>query len=331
MDSGRDRRWRLIPSCSSSVSFFFTITFSSVCAVCAPPVQKRAPHLCAGARVGVCAVRGCWGWCRGLVWPRPVRFHTGHVDQTTSWIGWARWKKFPMKISDIFEPLQTPSDCTGMSVNPGSDRIVAGITDGLLSGVEEQGCQHSQVSRGEPGIGGDVVGEGGEGDTGVVLGPPWRSLPRPVRGSAAGIGYLKVGEFTIAPPLPGVDSSVIDRIIRAWNVGAASARVVRSSASRRARSSGASGPQRRDRGASEEFSVMGSDRPLHWFVGRLEWRIRTPSPGNRGWISPRPVAWSALGLGNTDIDTSPRVVLVTRPWGSSHLTCSAPLQQVVTC
>ena len=74
--------------------------------------------------------------------------------------------------------------------------------------------------------------------------------------------------------------------IRAWNVGAASARAVRSSASRRARSSGVSGPRRG--GASEEFSVMGSDRPLHWFVGRLEWRIRTPSPGNRGWISPRP-------------------------------------------
>src|SRR5512135_2358412 len=42
---------------------------------------------------------------------------------------------------------------------------------------------------------------------------------------------------------------------------------------------------------------MGSDRPLHWFVGRLEWCIRTPSPGNRGWMSPRPVAW-----------------LGTRPW-----------------
>ena len=34
--------------------------------------------------------------------------------------------------------------------------------------------------------------------------------PRPVRGSAAGIGYLKVGEFTVAPPFPGVDNLVID-------------------------------------------------------------------------------------------------------------------------
>ena len=146
--------------------------------------------------------RGCWGWCRGLVWPRPVRFHTGHVDQTTSWIGWARWKKFPMKISDIFEPLQTPSDCPGMSVNPGSDRIVAGITDGLLSGVEEQGCQHSQVGRAEAGVGGDVVGEGGEGDTSAVLGPPGAHSPRPVRGAAAGVAHRVVEQFTVAPPVP---------------------------------------------------------------------------------------------------------------------------------
>ena len=69
--------------------------------------------------------------------------------------------------------------------------------------------------------------------------------PRPVRGSAAGIGYLKVGEFTAAPPVPR-------RRNRAWNVGAAPARAVRSSARRRARSSGASGPQCRDRGATTD-------------------------------------------------------------------------------
>src|SRR6266540_2280140 len=263
-------------------------------------VRWRAPHLCRSARPtcapalgwGCAPARGCWGWCRGLVWPRPVRFHTGHVDQTTSWIGWARWKKFPMKISDIFEPLQTPSDCTGMSVNPGSDRIVAGITDGLLSGVEEQGCKHSQVSRGEPGIGGDVVGEGGEGDTGVVLGPPWRSLPSSgprVR------GRHRVPE---GGGVHGLSSPRSPARIRAWNVGATPARAVRSSARRRARSSGASGPMSRVGGVSEEFSVMGSDRPLHWFVGRLELRIKNPSPGNRGWISPRPVVWSTFGLGN---------------------------------
>ncbi len=53
---------------------------------------------------------------------------------------------------------------------------------------------------------------------------------------------------------------------RAWNVGAE--RTARSSATCRSRSSGASGPKRG--GASEEFSVLGPDRPLHWFVGRLE-------------------------------------------------------------
>ena len=55
---------------------------------------------------------------------------------------------------------------------------------------------------------------------------------------------------------------------RAWNVGAA--RTVRNLATRRARSSGASGPKRRDRGASEEFSVTKWDRPLQQSVGRLQ-------------------------------------------------------------
>src|SRR5512135_968571 len=240
----------------------------------APPLCRSARPTCAPALGWGCApARGCWGWCRGLVWPRPVRFHTGHVDQTTSGIGWARWKKFPMKISEIFEPLQTPSDCTGMSVNPGSDRIVAWITDGPLSGVEEQGCKHPQVGRAQAGVGGDVVGEGGEGDTGVVLGPPGRILPPSgprVRGRRGETGCGAVHGRSPRSPAS----------IRAWNAEAAPVRAVRSSARRRARSSGASRPQRG--GASEEFSVMGSDRPLHWYVGRLEWRIRTPSPGTGG-------------------------------------------------
>src|SRR5512140_2238016 len=264
-------------------------------------VRWRPPPLCRSARPtwapalgwGCAPARGCWGWCRGPVWPRPVRFHTGHVDQTTRGIGRARWKKFPLKISDLFEPLQTPSDCPGMSVNPGSDRIVAGITDGLLSGVEEQGCQHSQVSRGEPGIGGDGVREGGEGDTGVVMGPPWRTLP-PSGPRVRGRHRVTEGGGVHgrSPCSPARN--------RSWNVGAALARVVRSSARRRARSSGASGPK--CGGASEEFSVMGSDRPLHWFVGRLEWRIRTPSPGNRGWISPRPGSLGGMPALATQIE-----------------------------
>src|SRR5512135_1658333 len=235
----------------------------------APPLCRSARPTCAPALGWGCApARGCWGWCRGLVWPRPVRFHTGHVVQTTSWIGWARWKKFPMKISDLFEPLQTPSDCTGMTVNPGSDRIVAGITDGPLSGVEEQGCQHAQVSRGEPGIGGGVVGEGGEGDTGVVLGPPWRTLPPS--------GPRVRGRHRI-PEGGGVHgrSPCSPARIWAWNVGAAPTRAVRSASLRCALSAGVSGMENRCRPAAAG-GILGV--LLQRLVGRLEWLARTKPP-----------------------------------------------------
>ena len=87
--------------------------------------------------------------------------------------------------------------------------------------------------------------------------------PRPVRGAAAGVEHRVVGQFTAAPPVPR-------RRSRAWNSGAESARTVRNSATRRARSSGVSGPKRCVVEASEEISVRELDRPLHWAKGWLE-------------------------------------------------------------
>ena len=83
--------------------------------------------------------------------------------------------------------------------------------------------------------------------------------------------------------------------IRAWNSGAESASTALSTARRRAFSSGVGVPKRRVVGASEEISVKESDRPLQQSVGRLNSAV-TPSPGNRRWISPRPVDWCQSAL-----------------------------------
>src|SRR5271166_1995260 len=117
-------------------------------------------------------------------------------------------------------------------MDPGGDRIVAGPAAGVGSGEVEEGRQYSQIGRREPGVGGNVVGDGGEGDADlVVLGPPGRTLPPSgprVRGRRRVPSCGEVhGCFPRSPAS-----------IRAWNSGAESARAVRNSATRRARSSG---------------------------------------------------------------------------------------------
>ena len=73
-----------------------------------------------------------------------------------------------------------------MAMDPGGDRVVAGPAAGVGPGEVKEGRQHPQIGGREPGVGGDVVGDGGEGDTSLVLGPrgaapPVRSAgPRPV-------------------------------------------------------------------------------------------------------------------------------------------------------
>ena len=203
--------------------------------------------------------------------------------------------------------MQGPPDGARVAMDPGAERLIARPAAGLGPGVVEQSRQHPQVGRGEPGVGGDVVGEGGEGDRWVA---PGRTSPCPVRGSAAGSGNLKVGEFTAAPPVPR----------RVTGPGTSGRRRRGPSAARRGVGRGRRARAGRSVGrASEEFSVMGSDRPLHWFVGRLEWRSKNPLPGEPGVDFAS--AGSLVGvqaLANTYRDTSPRVVLDTRPWGSSH-------------
>src|SRR5208337_3194699 len=110
-------------------------------------------------------------------------------------------------------------------------------------------------------VGGDVVGNGREGDARLALGPPGRTFPPSgprVRGRRGAPGCRAVhGCFPCSPARS-----------RAWNAGAA--RIVRNLATRRARSSGESRPKRRVGGASEEISVKESDRLLHWAKGWLE-------------------------------------------------------------
>ena len=86
-----------------------------------------------------------------------------------------------------------------MAMDPGGDRVIAGPAAGVGPGEEEEGRQHSQIGGREPGVGGDVVGDGGEGDTRLVLGPPGALSPRPIRGAAAGVEHRVGGQFTGRP------------------------------------------------------------------------------------------------------------------------------------
>jgi hypothetical protein len=142
---------------------------------------------------------------------------------------------------------------------------VGRVTRGLAAGVFEQGG--GEHDRGpvpfQPGVLAQGVRQGGEGELGLGS-RVWareRTLPSSGPRDRGRRGETGCGAVHGRAPRPPAR-------IRAWNVGAAPARAVRSSASRRARSAGVSRPQ--CGGASEEISVMGSDRPLHRFVGRLE-------------------------------------------------------------
>src|SRR5512135_3160981 len=145
-------------------------------------------------------------------------------------------------------------------MDPVSDRVVTGPAAGIRFGEVEESRQHPQVGGREPGVGGDVVGDGSEGDGRLGLGPAGRTFPPSGprdRGRRGAPGCKAVHGCSPCSPARS----------RAWNAGAA--RIVRNWATRRARSSGESGPQRRVGAAWGEISVKGSEWPLHWAQGWL--------------------------------------------------------------
>ena len=91
-------------------------------------------------------------------------------------------------------------------MDPGGDRVIAGPAAGVGPGEVEEGRQHPQIGGREPGVGGDVVGDGGEGDTSLVLGPPGRTFPpSDPRGRGRCRSTRLWGSSRLLPPFPGVD------------------------------------------------------------------------------------------------------------------------------
>src|SRR5512135_3202109 len=74
-------------------------------------------------------------------------------------------------VIKALQPVQGPLDGARVSMDSGGDRVIAGPAAGIGPGEVEEGRQHPQVGRREPGVSDDVVREGGEGDTSLALGP----------------------------------------------------------------------------------------------------------------------------------------------------------------
>ena len=189
-------------------------------------------------------------------------------------------------------------------MDPGSDRVIAGPAAGVGPGEVEEGRQHPQIGRREPGVGGDVVGDGGEGDAESCIGspgahsPPVRSAgPRPVWSTGLW------GSSRLLPPFPGVDPGL--------ELGGGI---------------GEHGPQhgeaaglllgRRRAEASRRGSVgrnfgegIGPALALGQGLVRIMSAHKNPLPVRRVFRdSPRPVAWSAVGLGIKGIKRAPEMV-----------------------
>ena len=142
-----------------------------------------------------------------------------------------------------------------MTMDPGGDRVVAGPAAGVGPGEVEEGRQYPQIGRREPGVGGDVVGDGGEGDADlVVLGPPGRLSPVRSAGPRPASSTGLWGSSRLFPLFPGVDPGL--------ELGGGIRGAVRNSATRRAFSSGVGVPKHRGGAAvADEFSAKADSSP----------------------------------------------------------------------
>ena len=113
--------------------------------------------------------------------------------------------ELPADVAEVLERRKAPPDGARVAMDPGGERIVAGPAAGIGPGEVEQGREHPQVGRAEPGVGGDVVGEGGEGDTGLGLGPPGALSPVRSAGPRPASGTRMWGSSRLAPPVPRRD------------------------------------------------------------------------------------------------------------------------------